>query len=786
MNSCEDFLHTSPAIKMTCFRYLFLLLPTLSCSFPLIAADSIEVKEGDSIRTLSEKHLGDSELWPEFLRANELDSVAEVVPGMRLKLPATEIIETEGLIREVRNTIQQANRLRARLFATREIGTAIAMRDSALEQKRQRNWKNAWRLMKISSEMASKALEICEQKRNVAAEAQLIDMKGTVERRRPADSSWNGVDLYQMLSEGERVRTLSDSTAELLFQDYSRLRLDENSQLVIREMRSNLLENRQQAKVSLVSGDLFALLGGTGARDDFDLELPDIELDGNSRDFYVKQEKDNTKLANYNGELKVASRGSNVVLEENEGVAVDGSGISGKRSLLPRPALSLPSDAELIYTDEVPLSWQQVEGASKYWLEVASDTSFKAIRVSDGEVKDISKTLAELSEGTWYWRVSAVDKDGFPGPRSAPRSFQLIQDRQPPYLALLYPEQGQIVAEQSLELRGIVESGAELTVNGVEVKPDKEGDFSYTFTSELGENQLKLVARDMAGNLTEIGRDFSYVPERELFVELAPSVRLDGQGQLLATGELLDLRMGTLPGALVRAVTADDRILASARANLEGHLNLSLPLFESPQRLNLQLVSPRGRTMNHEITLVSADLPPRIVLSDETPAFQREDKLSLGGQVRNGSSLTLNGDAVELEPDGKFQLEPALNQGRNQLELVAQDGLGRSSRILREIWLDREPPKLTKKSVKITRLDQGNQVLIALQASDDASLPTAVPYTLIRGDFSHQGLLRLDADQTTYRGLVLLPGDQSSGKLQFSVVLSDHVGNSQSVEFSHR
>ncbi len=746
------------------------------------AADSITVKEGDTIRLLAAEHLGDSELWPEFLRANELDSVADIRPGLTLKLPAREIVETQLLLKGVREKIQQANRLRARLFAPSEIGNAVALQDRALEERRLRRWDAALKLMKKADASAERALAICEGKRNVEAEAQLVDRQGQVERRRPADVIWSEAELYGMLGEGERVRTLANASAELLFRDDSRLRMDENSQIVIERMRANLLENRQQAKVSLVSGDLFAALGGNRAKDEFDLDLPGIKLDGDSRDFYVRQDNRDTKLANYQGELSVEARGSRVVLEENEGVAVDAVGISGKKSLLPRPDGMLPEDASVIYSEAVTLRWQAVTGADAYWLEVSRDAAFHSLLRSEKALKEAEALLPETEEGTYFWRVLAVDEEGFPGPRSVTRSFQVIHDRQPPYLVLLAPEEGATVSRSPTRLRGIVEQGARLTFRERTQQPDREGDFEIELELEEGSNEVVLTAVDAAGNVSELRRVFEYVPERPLFFKVAESAPRDAAGGLIALGRYYPLKGETLPLSRVVVEDGDRRSLASGRADAQGKVFLNLDLPEAGTCCELRVESPGGKQVAESLNFVVNEELPEVTFDIEPPHYTREARWTLKGKAARTAELILNGTPVALE-EGRFAVPLELEEGANPLEFVARDAWGNRIGFRRAIFVDREAPRLIASKLERNPLGPRTQWRIELQAEDHGPLRRAAPFVLTAGGFSFSGLLRLDGDGRHYRGVVETPPQHEGQPVAGVATLSDTLGNGLEVAF---
>ncbi len=90
---------------------------------------------------------------------------------------------------------------------------------------------------------------------------------------------WSERPLNTVLIEEEKVRTLSRSTAQITFRDDSRLRLNANSQAVIQRMRVDPLSREEEAKVSLVEGDFYALLAGKSQRKSFELEVPEVETE---------------------------------------------------------------------------------------------------------------------------------------------------------------------------------------------------------------------------------------------------------------------------------------------------------------------------------------------------------------------------------------------------------------------------------------------------------------------------------------------------------------------------
>ncbi|MGH6885245.1 MAG: FecR domain-containing protein, partial [Geminicoccales bacterium] len=284
---------------------------------------TIRVEEGDTLRDLAAQHLGDPDLWTEILRANGLDAITDVHPGLELKIPAAQVLQADRALRDALDVIQQATEQGARLFAPDEIAEAIRLRDQGIAERQDGQWDQATRLADLSRVAASQALALAIEQRDAAAEALLTDRQGSVEGQRPQDLVWTDRALNDILIEEEKVRTLSRSTAQITFRDDSRLRLNANSQALIQRMRVDPLSREEEAKVSLIEGDFYALLAGKSQRNSFELEVPEVETQIDSTSFWVRRDDSGSKFTNYDeGVLQVSAQGESVDLGRNEATLV--------------------------------------------------------------------------------------------------------------------------------------------------------------------------------------------------------------------------------------------------------------------------------------------------------------------------------------------------------------------------------------------------------------------------------------------------------------------------------
>ena len=166
----------------------------------------------------------------------------------------------------------------------------MALHEQAQARRQAGDWDAAIRLAGGAEKAADKALEAAAKARDAAVEALLSDRQGEVEGAGRATST-GATGRSSVLIEEERVRTLSRSTAQITFRDESGLRLSSNSEAVIMRMRADPLERAQEAKVKLIEGDFYALLAGKSRRKTFELEIPNVETQINSTNFWVEKDR---------------------------------------------------------------------------------------------------------------------------------------------------------------------------------------------------------------------------------------------------------------------------------------------------------------------------------------------------------------------------------------------------------------------------------------------------------------------------------------------------------------
>ena len=734
---------------------------------------AFEFEAGDTLRDLVARHLQDPDLWPVVLALNGITSPAQVVPGVQLRLPVEQVRAADAALRASLEAIQDANAEGAQIFAPLEIGEAIDNRDTAVLRRAEGGWEQVVPLSDIATGLAQEALAISEAQRDRAAEAVVSDVQGDVEGRAPAEPSWTGRTLHDILVEFERMRTLSGSTTQITFRDLSRLRLNANSNATIQRMRSDPLTGGEVTKVSLANGDFYALLNQLSDNTSFEIEVPGVTTTTDSTDFWIKNDQRGARFVNYDGpDLEIRKGDETFMLGANEGVVLASAG-ARRADVLGAVRLSAPDMGAIAYAGRADLSWAVLDGAKTYWLEVARDPGFHQMQVSEWAIEATGFTAEGLEPGEYHWRVAAIDALGLPGAWSHPRSFTMRIDETPPFLTLLAPAPGSLLSAPAVEILGVTEGDASLNLNGEPLEAESDGSFAAQVALLPGDTTLTLEARDPAGNATTREVTVTYRPAAQ--VEITLSDRIPRAGMALATrSDQLSMRGQSTaqPGAEV-VVSGPDGVAVRSRVGEGGEIAFSAPVSEAPVAYRIDILSPLGAVEGSlEFTGVRDQTPPNLTLDLPPPQATGDEFLLLEGDAGDAAKLTLNGAPVTLN-DGRFAIETVLEPGDNIFELVAGDATG-NLRVLRlETLLDVEPPEIL--NVDLSRPEgRGGPIELRVEARDASGLRQAATYLIRIGDVEREGFLRCNAMQGVCSAT--LPPEPGALEL-IEVAVEDYAGN---------
>ncbi|WP_346900108.1 FecR domain-containing protein [uncultured Roseibium sp.] len=742
---------------------------------PSLAAITVHYDAGTDLRQIAKTYLGDADLWPSILKASGIDRVTDLMPGQGLTVPTTEVAAARSALDSSNARIQDANAAGAQVFAFDEIDKAIRMHDDALTEQKAGDWSKTLELAVAAEGLASKAYSLAEKNRDQAAEARLSDRQGWVEGLRPEELGWEDREINAVLIEEEKVRTLSRSTAQITFRDTGRLRLNANSHAVIQRMRVDPLKKREDAKVSLVEGDFYALLGGDSDRKTLQVDVPDVNAQIDSGDFWVRHDVSGAKFTNYDDRrVEIAARGGRVDLGRNEGVVIrSGEAPRKKVELLRTPDLLAPADDGEVYNRMADLSWSPVKDAAGYWLEVARDPNFNHMVDSISALPDTSFTLKNLDTGIYYWRISALDQFGLPGPRSLSHRFDMRIDNAPPYLRLDAPLSSDIYREASVEVKGESEPGADVSVNGTPAEVDDQGRYSLAVSLKPGSNVLTVLSRDAAGNETKVSREVVHMPDATAEITFNTVLPRISARHFVANGSEISLSGRTEKNAKLQVLGPDGGIRTSAATDGDGVFAFTLPLSADASDFQINVTSASGFSTRDSF-MVSIDRdPPAIDLDTPLPRLTSTEFLALRGTVTDSRTVQLNGRDIPLR-DTLFDEVITLMEGENTIEMSASDLAGNVTVETWTVMLDQSPPSYVSHTIKP---GSGGRVTVEVKAEDASGLAKAAPFTLLSNGTQVDGFLRYNKLSKSYRGAVAVASADISGVRLAGIELQDDAGN---------
>lgn len=106
----------------------------------------------------------------------------------------------------------------------------------------------------------------------------------------------------------------------------------------------------------------------------------------------------------------------------------------------------------------------------------------------------------ELDKGLNEIKAKAQTDDNKESDYSSSLTINYIDN--PPLLEINSPQDGQSVPKEPLKINGKTDPGVKITINDFWAITEDDGAFSYTLSLHDGDNNIKIIATDAAGNTT--------------------------------------------------------------------------------------------------------------------------------------------------------------------------------------------------------------------------------------------------------------------------------------------
>ena len=730
--------------------------------------ENIEIifKQDVSLRSLAEKYLGNPNEWEVILHYNGFQHLTDLQADTRLTIPAELFHRSMKHLRQAGETARLANMEGAGVLSKSSIALSTQLQAEAMELKKRGHLEEAEKVALKALQWAETALAEAKEKKIQSVSAVLEQKEGTVQSREPQQLAWLDTTINQELIEQERVRTLPDSKAGILFIDESRIYLNENSLAVIGEMKENLIKKTFKARMVVLQGDVLAHLSSIGGQKDFTVTSPGIETTIRSKKFRTTRDgKKITRIANYDGEIDVEAKKKKVTIRKDEGTKIEyeKEPESPKKLLLP-PVMIVPLANQIFFTSTIWFKWEPLEHAKSYLLEISTQRNFSTV-LKRVQLSATSYKWDVPHDGLYYYRMYTIDKENFSGPFSKPIDFYINIDESPPYLAVSSPVEGEVILSRNVLVQGAVERNVTLTVNTLPVEIDENGLFKQLLTLEPGEQTITVTAVDPAGNRTSIQRTVSCNLEEQLIVLEMPDHLT------------LNMNQATIRGT-VKPFT---RIEINGKSlELPPRFAHVVTLPEGDHTITIKAISPQGNIQTLLI-MITIDLTSPEIFLDDVPAYTRKPELSLSGQVSEIVTLRVNDEVVQVK-DGHFAFSVELKEDENIFNVEATDIAGNKSTKKIRILQDTQPPEIISYTFSSPRVKGGDIILCRVNARDSGvGLARTGSFTLsiAPGNMMFHGILTLNREQDIFEGSIFIPPEIQGTVAMEHLQIQDRLGNEE-------
>ena len=343
--------------------------------------------------------------------------------------------------------------------------------------------------------------------------ARLTAVEGKVKVKPNAREAWERARLSDQLHVGDVVQTETRAGAEISFNSGSVVSVRPDSVVYIggSAEASTAAWRVQSGRVNFSVGD-----------ETTEIVTPTVRATAwqNASGNLDVTDAGETGVKIFRGQAEVeTTQGQKITLTENQAVQVDAAGKAGARlDLPPPPTLVAPAAKARLPLVAPPaasvrLSWNAVKNGVTYRVamdyNVTQANLLLSAALDEPSIASTSHEITGLDVGQYFWRVSAVNKDGLEGAFSRVSFFAVVEPEtpqpaptpgvKPPALVLQALDE---VAPGVVHVGGRTDPGAILLVNGTAVKVMPDGSFSeHVRRSGPGEVVIRATGAD--GQITE-------------------------------------------------------------------------------------------------------------------------------------------------------------------------------------------------------------------------------------------------------------------------------------------
>ena len=339
--------------------------------------------------------------------------------------------------------------------------------------------------------------------------------------RKAGTYEWANANMGMALSREDTIRTTGGSSARVRLFDGTEYLLKPESILVIEEAYEDPDTKAKHVSVKLYSGQVSLNTPRhdvPGSRSALSTPTSEARFQGStSADVSFDSASRVSGFTIFRGGSAVRSGDTEVNLGSAQAIDVTAESRFSQVIELPGvPAVVSPANMDIIErSNTMEFKWHSVDGARKYNVVLDRSPNFRD-PILESNVPGVSVLHQGLEPGTYYWQVTAIDRDNRAGPPSEFAKFTVrlhVEQSTPPDLTVFKPS---VALDGLVTLQGRTNAGVVVTVDHgmgddrVRVKGD--GSFTYRFlVRSAGKHPVIVKARK---------RDGGGVAEKTVYAEI--------------------------------------------------------------------------------------------------------------------------------------------------------------------------------------------------------------------------------------------------------------------------
>ena len=357
--------------------------------------------------------------------------------------------------------------------------------------------------------------------------ARFIDYEGKVEVKPKDEYVWKDASFKMDLHEGDRIRTAPDSSAKIKFDDGTEITIQTDSIVVISKKLA--ADDRDQAPLAVVEN------GQSDINAEKSASPPSVSTSRIPRFKLSPGSTGSVRADETTGEhVTIVQKGIGVVTDTSgrttqlntlEQLTLEKDNTI-KRTKLPftPPLLSPPKGQLFEFLNDqdirVELKWRDVTNVVRYHVQISESPLFAKISAENPNLtkSNIAIKIPKTYKKQYFWRVRSMDGEGNYSPWSDPFQFVVYTpttttkpadtlDKTAPVLKITYMHP----FLPYVQVEGVTEADAFLTLNGQIIDVKEDGTFVYTYTlQQSGWNDLNFLAEDPSGNKTSVTKKVEY------------------------------------------------------------------------------------------------------------------------------------------------------------------------------------------------------------------------------------------------------------------------------------